>query len=99
MAVRSPRASQRREVLRRLRELNDAVKLLGYTWKVEGRIWVEPSERVTPDAWLRERRLDEYPENDAREWRRLASSAEEIARQATDLARYARASRDPIDEG
>lgn len=75
--MRSPRASARREVLRRVMDAKKRLDMLKYWWRADSRVWGESA-----DAPSRERELSEYPEAQRRCW---AGTVKEIAELITEL--------------
>jgi hypothetical protein len=75
--------SARREVLRQLRASS---RYLGWaigSWAVDGSVRDERGQSERP------RKVSEWPENNPKEWRQLASTAEHLAKMFARLARDA----------
>lgn len=86
---RSPRAGLRVALLKDLRTARHLVDWLKDGWTVRGMLYAPPDgEARTPRAnWvLRERRLDEYPENNPKRWRDVEAMMRALARLATEIA-------------
>lgn len=91
MATRA--RNPRRITLDFLRAVKRDLGRLITQWDTTGKVYLEPHEREAPHQWSRPREQHEYPENDPQAWARLADDAEELARNALALARYAREER------
>lgn len=97
---RSKNASQRRTVLRAVRDAKSQLHRLANRWDVTGKIYVEPEDRAPGDnLWLRERAVDEYPENRAEDWATLYNQLDQVIRDLSELRETARQSYYRIKEG
>ncbi|MFC0504142.1 hypothetical protein [Micromonospora costi] len=79
----------RRIALDVLRSVKSDVGSLIARWDVTGKVYLHPHEREDPSRWFRPRQPHEYPENDPQAWTQLAADAEEVARTAMALRRFA----------
>lgn len=83
-----PRAKNpRRAALEDLRAMKRLVSWLIDRWNVPGHVYVEPADRKHGEnVWRRDRRPDEYPENDPARWDELAHALEELSEAAGRVA-------------
>lgn len=87
----SPRASQRRAVVKSLKQVKEYVSYMLGQWNVTGRVYDPDAERRTFGITnTRERTADEYPENSATKWRALAAQCDELRAVLEESAHYAR---------
>ncbi len=86
MGKRNPR----RVVLEVLRSIARNTRAMQSSWDVSGNVYEMtevPGDRSRAE-W-RKRRPDEYPENNADDWKRLAEFMRAVEHQARDLAEWA----------
>ncbi|WBB94097.1 hypothetical protein [Verrucosispora sp. WMMC514] len=88
----------RRITLDFLRAFKNDVSGIIHRWNVDGRVYLDPSEREEPSRWWRPRQRHEYPEHDPQAWACLANDADEMARSLAALARFAREQRAAVLE-
>lgn len=88
----------RRIAVNFLRDFKRDVGRLVNRWDVTGKVYLEPSEREHPSRYFRARQDHEYPENNPQAWAQLAEDAEELARSAMALSRFARRQRADLME-
>lgn len=85
MTARSERIKLRTAVAADLNRLRDGITYLRRRWvRVDSKVFESANQPA------RERRLDEYPENNPSEWDNLADWADHISAVAHDLAVRAR---------
>jgi hypothetical protein len=86
---RAKNAGQRRKLLRELREIYNMIKMLMDHWDVTSQIYVPPEERDNQNDWSRDRRPEEYPEEQAQSWAYVYNIADELIRRLTELRELA----------
>lgn len=79
----------RRVVLAQMREMNTWLRYMISAWSVRSTVY-DPADRPGLNAWLRPRRVDEYPENQREAWERLAQYMRAISTQAENIEAAAR---------
>lgn len=90
-AIRSPHASVRRSVLKRIRDVRSGLGYLAGRWDVRSTVYVSPADRKPGDnVYWRPRELEEYPEAKPAELDHLAEWADSLAQQLANLALGAR---------
>jgi hypothetical protein len=84
---RSGRASARRSTLKSLNEARAKLDLLRGWWTTRTTIYVEPKDRPAddPNAYQRERRPEEYPENQEGYWASTVGELDEVIKSLTAL--------------
>lgn len=88
--ARSARARLRTHVMTQLNEARDHVKLLRSWWTAEGTVYLFPDQRdpAAPHRTTRDRRPDEYPENQRRYWIATATRLAELIQTLDRLRQY-----------
>jgi hypothetical protein len=87
---RSKNASQRRQVLARLREVKIYIKRLEAEWTVLSTVWVPPVDRAPgANSYQRDRLPEEYPEEQAIAWAHVYNATDEMIRKLTELRELA----------
>ena len=87
--MRSPRASARREMWRRLNDARRTADILRSWWDVGTKVYVPQKERTDSNEYLRERRLDEYPENQKHYWASTIDGIDSLIYHLAELRTYA----------
>lgn len=85
--ARSARAGTRRHVLKVLSDAKRTVSHLQGWWNVQGTVY-EPNDGVRMGDW-RERRADEYPENNTVYWASTHAKLDELIKELSELRDYA----------
>ncbi len=87
--ARSPRAAARRHVMTQLDAARDRIKTLRHWWTAESKIYVDPVDRKPGDnAYLRDRRPEEYPESQRHYWASTIAEIDNIVIALTGLRAY-----------
>lgn len=89
--MRARNASQRRKVLATLAKVKRDVSALANHWDVPSTVYVSPAERPAgTNAYRRDRRPEEYPEEQAASWAYLYNASDEMISTLTALRETAR---------